>query len=56
MYVGPFDKAVGSGKNPKLISVGPKFVSESRVSQYINVPSQLQYKYVIYILFSGSSA
>ena len=26
-----FDKAVGPGKNPKLINVGPTFIPESRV-------------------------
>ena len=31
MYVGPFDKAVGSGKNPKLINVGPTFIQDYRV-------------------------
>ena len=28
---GPFNKAVGPGKNPKLINVGPTFIPKSRV-------------------------
>ena len=29
--VGPFNKAVGPGKNTKIINVGPTFIPESRV-------------------------
>ena len=31
MNVGPFNKAVGLEKDPKVINVGPTFISESRV-------------------------
>jgi hypothetical protein len=29
--VGPFNKAVGPGKNPELINIGPDLIRESRV-------------------------
>ena len=31
---GPFNKAVGSGKKSKIISIGPTFIPESRVNKH----------------------
>ena len=33
--VGPFDKVIRPGKNPKLITVGPTFILESKVCTHL---------------------
>ena len=43
--VGPFNKAVGPRKNPKLINVGPTFIPESRVGPFFTS-----------LVFEGSAA
>ena len=30
-----FNEAVGPGKNPKLINLGPMFIPENRVHKYV---------------------